>query len=202
MPWNPARDADILGLMRVRIVRLFETSSVTAKCLLLAVLLATGGMAVVMAVTGGAVAQEVLSRNGAWSALTYKEDGKLICYMYSQPTKKEGNYKRRGDPHAMVTRRRGSSAVEEVSVTSGYPYKDNSVVKLKIDGRGFIFEKFVEDEHAWADDAAEDKAMVKAMIRGNKMTVRGTSRKNTYSLDTYSLKGFNATHKAIVKACP
>jgi len=40
------------------------------------------------------------------------------------------------------------------------------------------------------------------MKRGSKLTVRGTSRKDTYSLDTYSLKGFTKTHKAIVKACP
>ena len=168
---------------------------ISATAVFAAALLAVGG------VVGGALAQEELGKNGAWAAYTFKEGGKLTCYMYSQPTKKEGNYKRRGDPHAMVTRRRGSAVVEEVSVTSGYPYKEKTKIKVQIDGRSFKF-GIVQDEHAWADNADEDKAAVKAMIRGNKLTVRGTSRKDTYSLDTYSLKGFSKTHKAMVKACP
>lgn len=143
-----------------------------------------------------------LVKNGAWSAYSFKEGGKLTCYMYSQPTQGSGNFKKRGDPHIMVTRRRGVEMVEEVSVTSGYPYKEKSKIKLNIDGRKFEFGIYVKNEHAWSDDAKEDKAVVKAMRRGNKLTVRGTSRKDTYSLDTYSLKGFIKTHKAIVKACP
>ena len=181
--------------MRNPFERLFASPAVTAGVIIVAGGLAAGILA------GGAHAQEELGKNGAWAAYTYQEGGKLTCYMYSQPTKKEGNYKKRGDPHAMVTRRRVSAVVEDVSVTSGYPYKDSSTIKVQIDGRGFKF-GVVQDEHAWADNAAEDKAAVKAMIRGNKLTVRGTSRKDTYSLDTYSLKGFSKTHKAIVKACP
>jgi len=143
-----------------------------------------------------------LVKSGVWSAYTYKEGGKLTCYMYSEPITESGNFKKRGDPHIMVTRRRGTEMAEEVSVTSGYPYKKNSKIKLNIDGRKFEFGFFIKNEHAWSDDAKEDEAVVKAMRRGNKLTVRGTSRKGTYSLDTYSLKGFTKNHKAIVKACP
>ena len=183
--------------MHERFVTHFRISSVYAKFALFALILLAGGFAV----AGEASAQSALSESGAWKAYTYKEGGKLTCYMYSQPAKKEGNYTKRGDPHAMVTRRRGSKVVEEVSITSGYPYKYTTPLKVQIDGRGFKF-GIVQEEHAWADDAAEDERIVKAMIRGNKLTVRGTSRKGTYSLDSYSLKGFSKTHKAIIKACP
>ena len=88
-----------------------------------------------------------------------------------------------------------------MSVTSGYPFKDGSRINVQIDGKDFKF-GIVQDEHAWADNADEDKSAVRAMIRGNKLTVRGTSRKDTYSLDTYSLQGFSKTYKEIVKACP
>jgi len=181
--------------MRVQFLRLFGSPSVTVSAIFCAALVALGSLA------GGALAQEELAKNGPWAAFTYKEGGKLTCYMYAQPTKQEGNYHKRGAPNAMITRRRGSAAVEEVSVTSGYPYKDSSPLNVQIDGHGFKF-GIIQDEHAWADNADVDKAVVQAMIRGNKLTVRGTSRKDTYSLDTYSLKGFSKTHKAIVKACP
>lgn len=181
--------------MCVRNLKLFFPTSVFVSGLLLTVLLAAGSFA------NGASAPEALSSNGAWSAYSYKEGGKLTCYMYSHPTDAQGNYKKRGNPHIMVTRRRGAGVVEEVSVTSGYPYKDKTKIKLKIDGRKIQF-GIVQGEHAWADDSKEDKAVIKALRRGNKLTVRGTSRKGTYSLDTYSLKGFTKTHKAVVKACP
>lgn len=183
--------------MHERFVKYLRASSVHAKIALFALTLIAGGLIVV----GDAKAQKALSESGAWSAFTYKEGGNLTCYMYSQPIKKEGNYKKRGNPHAMVTRRQSSGVVEEVSITSGYPYKDKTPIKVKIDGRSFKF-GIVQEEHAWADDASEEKKIVKAMIKGNKLTVRGTSRKDTYSLDSYSLKGFSKTHKAIKKACP
>ena len=57
---------------------------ISATAVFAAALLAVGGVA------GGALAQEELGKNGAWAAYTFKEGGKLTCYMYSQPTKKEG----------------------------------------------------------------------------------------------------------------
>jgi hypothetical protein len=39
------------------------------------------------------------------------------------------------------------------------------------------------------------------MKRGNDMSVRGTSVKDTYSVDTYSLLGFTRADEAMVAAC-
>ena len=142
-----------------------------------------------------------LMDSGNWLAYTLDDQGSKTCYMYSTPTKSDGNYKRRGDPHAMVTRRQGGKTIEEVSVTAGYPFKEGKAVEVKIDGRPFNF-GITHKEHAWANDDKEDRAAVKAMIKGITMSVRGTSQKGTFSVDTYSLKGFTATHNAIVKACP
>ena len=121
--------------------------------------------------------------------------------MYAVPAKSKGNFKRRGDPNVMVTRRQGSRTTEEVSVTSGYPYPEEKPVKVTIDGRRFNFD-LTHDEHAWVTDEDVDASVVKAMVRGRAMTVRGVSLKNTYSEDTYSLIGFTRIHDAIVEACP
>jgi hypothetical protein len=144
--------------------------------------------------------QKMLSKNGSWASYTYEKGGTLTCYMYTKPVKKTGNYKKRDEPNLMVTRR-SPNAIEEVSITSGYPYKKGVPVKINIDGKKINF-RLIENEHAWADSPEQDKAMIKAMIKGNKLVVRGTSRKGTYSQDSYTLKGFTASYKAIVKACP
>jgi len=146
------------------------------------------------------VKPEPLAENANWRAHSYMRDGTKVCYMHAKPAKSKGNYKRRGAPNVMVTRRQGSRTTEEVSVTSGYPYPEGKAVKVTIDGRQFNFD-LTHGEHAWVSAEAADATVVKAMIRGREMKVRGVSLKNTYSEDSYSLIGFTKIHDAIIRAC-
>ena len=70
---------------------------------------------------------------------------------------------------------------------------------MNIDGK--TFKLFTRGDNAWAYDFAADRAIVAAMKAGQKMTVRGTSRRGTVTTDTYSLSGFSAALAAIDKAC-
>ena len=152
--------------------------------------------------TEPASAQQLLARHGNWSAYVWTENGNKVCYIFSKPTKQEGDYSRRGEPYAMVSRRMGGKTSEEVSVTSGYPYDEKSKVRLKIDGKNYAL-SLIDKELAWADEAVvKDATIVRSMVKGLTLSVRGTSKKGTFSLDTYSLRGFSAARKAIVKACP
>ncbi|MCY4406219.1 MAG: hypothetical protein OXC15_07615, partial [Rhodospirillaceae bacterium] len=94
------------------------------------------------------VKPEPLAENANWRAHSYMRDGTKVCYMHAKPAKSKGNYKRRGAPNVMVTRRQGSRTTEEVSVTSGYPYPEGKAVKVTIDGRQFNFD-LTHGEHAW-----------------------------------------------------
>ena len=147
------------------------------------------------------VKPEPLAENANWKSHTYVSDGSKVCYMHAKPAKSTGNYKRRGAPNLMVTRRQGSRTTEEVSVTSGYPYPEGKAVKVTIDGRRYNFD-LTHGEHAWVSDEEDDATVVKAMIRGRELKVRGVSLKDTFSEDTYSLIGFTKIHDAIIRACP
>ena len=144
---------------------------------------------------------EPLAANANWKSHSYISDGNKVCYMHARPANSKGNFKRRGAPNIMVTRRQGSRTTEEVSVSSGYPYPRGKPVKVTIDGRRFNFDVTL-GEHAWITDESADVTVIKAMIRGRELMVRGVSLKNTYSEDSYSLIGFTDIHKAIRKACP
>jgi hypothetical protein len=72
-------------------------------------------------------------------------------------------------------------------------------VEAKIGGR--TFRLFTDGEHAWTRTNDEDRTLIEAMKAGASMTVRGTSVRNTYSLDTYSLSGFTAAVEAMRAAC-
>jgi hypothetical protein len=142
-------------------------------------------------------AQQLHETYKDWRVLTVTEDGQKFCYIASVPIKKAGNYNRRDEPFLLVTHRRAD--LDEVSVSSGYPYKKGSDVKVSIDGRNFTM--FTKGERAWALNEAQDNQMVASMIRGNKMTVHGTSQLDTYSKDTYSLGGFTSAHTLMKKLC-
>ena len=63
------------------------------------------------------------------------------------------------------------------------------------------FKMFTDAGHAFAHDTKTDGTIVKAMIRGTRMIIKGTSSFGTQTTDTYSLNGFTAAYKAINKAC-
>lgn len=151
--------------------------------------------------TMAAIAQspEFLGSFQDWNVYAFQEDGQKICYMASEPKKQEGNYTRRGNPAILVTRRPGPRPADEVSVQPGYSYLEGSEVETQVGDRKFML--FTRDEHAWTKSEDADKGLINAMKRGSKMTVRGTSTKKTFSLDTYSLLGFSKAYEAMVQAC-
>lgn len=144
-----------------------------------------------------AAAQEFLGKEGDWNVWVHTENNLRYCFVHSEPTKQEGNYSKRGQPYILVIRTKGGS--DQVSVTSGYPYKEGSEVEVKIGDKAVSF--FTKGEKAWARTTDEDAAMIRTMKAGLSMAVRGTSQKDTHSLDTYSLKGFTAAHKRMSEAC-
>jgi len=134
-----------------------------------------------------------------WDAFTYQENGKPVCFISSSPLNSSPKNVQRGDVYILVTHRPDSKTTDEVSVYTGYPYEDSSVATIDIDGRNF--ELFTNDDTAWAYDADADKKLVRAMVRGSKMRVLGTSQRGTDTVDNYSLVGFTAARNAINKAC-
>lgn len=144
-------------------------------------------------------ATDLLGVYKAWTAQTYKEDEALVCMMWSQPEKAEGNYKRRGEIYVFVTHRPSARERNEIRFDSGYPFKPSSRVKVTIDKR--VFSLLTEGSAAWPPSAAVEKSMLRAMRSGREMVVEGTSKRGTHTTDIYSLYGVSAAHKAITRAC-
>ena len=141
------------------------------------------------------------SENKAWSVFTLNQSGQKICYVTSSPIKKDGDYKRRGEPYLLVTYR--GDNVAEISVSSGYPYKKGSKVDASVDDK-HNYKLFTTDETpkiAWAVDRKTDTQIIESMISGGKFSATGHSRLGTYSKDTYSLLGFTKSYKRMKTLC-
>jgi len=156
-------------------------------------------MILALTLPGGGADASVVASNGEWEGYSEMEASKQVCFMGSEPQKSVGKYTRRGQVYVLITHRPVEKSFNVVSITTGYTFKENSEVSIVIGKRTFKLQP--SGGHAFTVDSKDDNALVGAMIRGSSMIIKGISSRGTHTTDTYSLKGFSATHKAISKAC-
>lgn len=141
-----------------------------------------------------------VSVHGHWAVYAYKENGKKVCYMVSQPIKSEGNYTRRDEVFAFITHRPSENTMNVFSYITGYTYnKKNADAKISVAGETYPL--FTQGDMAWTRDGATDKKLISAIKKGSKMVVKGHSGRGTLTTDTFSLKGSSAAHAAMSKSC-
>jgi hypothetical protein len=154
------------------------------------------GMAAAMVMLSGLSAQaaepkRMLSEKD-WEAFRVDGDKGRTCFISSLPTKSKGKYdpNNRGEVRVFVSHGPGKAERNVVQFTAGYKHKKHSDVTL-----------FTIEGRAYAESEEDDIAMIRAMKRGSKMTVVGTSSRGTKTTDTYSLSGFTKTKNLIDKTC-
>ena len=168
---------------------------------------------------------KLLYKNQDWSLYLYKENGSLACLVHSDPIFTDGNYKKKGP--SSIYFNHVAPNIDELSITSGYPYSDKSVVSIAFyysDGESVqniiknvlknakdgnchtgsslnIILDVIVDEAAWARDIEVDNNAVKSAKKGYYLIATGKSTKGTCSVDVYSLKGFSSVYKKMLQEC-
>jgi invasion protein IalB len=149
-----------------------------------------------------AVAQEtakVLGTFKDWEVHGFQEGGAKVCNMFTKPIESEGDYAQRGDVYMFVTNRPGDSVTDEFSVQIGYTFKIEAPAFAIVGDRKF--ELFTQGDFAWLHEDKNQKALIRAMRGGSKITVEGVSSRGTKTTDVFSLSGFSAAHNMISSAC-
>jgi hypothetical protein len=135
-----------------------------------------------------------------WEAFTYRASDTRVCYIFSTPKKSDAARKVKRDPiFLMVTHMPGRKVKNQISTIIGYPFKESSKVKLKVDQSEF--ELYTEGDMAWAGMPDADEAILRAMKTGSLLSVVGTSSRGTVTTDTYSLEGVAAAMDKIDGTC-
>lgn len=119
--------------------------------------------------------------------------------MASKPENQEGDYSKRGEIFALITHRPAEGTKNVFSYITGYTYKAGSDATVDIDSDHFVL--FTQDDTAWAPDAETDEKISQGIRKGTKMTVRGTSSRDTQTEDTFSLKGSSGAYDKISEEC-
>lgn len=127
-----------------------------------------------------------------WSVFV-ADDGGPVCWVATEPQSSEarrgGSVVRvnRGDIYMMVAIRPQQGVANEVSVVSGYPYRDGSEVQARIGDERY--ELFTEGEHAWPRPE-DDGKLIESMKAGVTAVISGVSSRGTTTTDRFSLLGF------------
>lgn len=158
-------------------------------------------LTVLLGAMSSAAAQSTtaLGQFNRWTAYTYLAGGAKVCYAVSQPTETQPQGVNRDPVYVFVTNRPKEGVRHEVSIITGYPYREGSETQVKIGSDTFVM--FTKDDGAWVRNAAEESRLIGAMKAGSDMVVTGTSRRGTVTTDTYSLSGVTAALNKIDAEC-
>jgi hypothetical protein len=134
-----------------------------------------------------------------WGAFKTDTDNGQVCFVLTQPQSMEPQGVTRGDVFFYVTKRPAEGIRNEVSVITGYPYRDGSDATVEIGSESFTL--ITRDDGAWIRNVAEEERLIQAMRAGTTMVVRGTSQRGTDTVDRYSLLGISAALDRLAREC-
>ncbi|MDJ0826212.1 MAG: hypothetical protein QNJ16_11980 [Rhodobacter sp.] len=117
----------------------------------------------------------------------------------------------RGEIRLFVSYQPSLNVNGQVSFKSGYPFNEGAVVKLKISETVFdLIARGVDDpgtagldesQLAWSKSDDDDARIIAGMKRGSDAVLTGLSKRNTTTIDTFSLFGFTAAVEDAEKRC-
>lgn len=142
--------------------------------------------------------QKLLGRYGEWEAFVQGSGAGRVCYMVSKP-QEAALRSRRDDIFFLVNHWPARKEFDVVQVDIGYTFKERSEVEVTIGGT--TWKLFTSDGNAWTYKPQDDAALVAALRKGSRLTVKGVSSRGNPTIDRYSLKGTSSAHAAINKAC-
>ncbi len=141
-----------------------------------------------------------LAKYKDWEVHKAQVDSGAVCYAAAIPKRSRGKYKRRDETSLLVSFWPKHKVRGQVEVRAGYRYKAGTVATLKFNN-GATFKLRTSADSAWADDAAEDRKIVRNLSDRARLTVTGRSSRGTLTVDTYSLNGFRAAFARAKSSC-
>lgn len=134
-----------------------------------------------------------------WSTFKAETGGSLLCFAVSEPTDSEPKGVQRGNVYFYVSSWPKDGVAGEVSLKIGYDFATDATTVVTIGSQ--TFELFNNSDKAFVESPAQERELVQAMRRGNRMTVKGRSARGTETTDTFSLSGITAALRHVERNC-
>ena len=98
-----------------------------------------------------------------------------------------------------VTFRKEEKIKNEISTTSGYDYKQSSVI-AKSGKNQFSFSQS-QGKFAWIPDGEEEFNLIKIMKKASKLSISASDLNGKKTKDLYSMMGFTKAYNTAKKSC-
>lgn len=142
-------------------------------------------------------AQELQEKFWDWSLFKTNRGDQTVCYLASTPIKTTDSFFKRGESFFLVTNIKNDA--DEISVASGFTYKNNSDVELSFASKKFYLFPF--KVLAWSNNKTADIEIIKEMQKNADMVVTSVAANGKIATDTYSLIGFAQSYKKLKESC-
>jgi hypothetical protein len=158
-------------------------------------------------VAGAAKAEETaefLKKFKDWAAYRHAGEKQKICFAATQPRDTEPKEMqpktgKRGEAYFYLSFFPADGVKKEVMIRLGYAAKSGAPILADVGGASFKL--FSKDEKAFIESADEEQRFVDALMKGNKLVVKGTASNGTATTDVYSLLGVSQAVKQAEDAC-
>lgn len=140
-----------------------------------------------------------LGSYGDWGVYLARGEKSKICYALATPKERAPASLKRDPAYLFVSSRPGENVRQEISVTMGFPVKEDGA-RLEIGGSSFAL--VAKGANAWIKNPAEEARFVDVLKKGSKLVVKAPSVKGRVTTDSYSLAGLSQALEKIEKECP
>lgn len=147
----------------------------------------------------GKKAEKFAGKYGVWEAHRAVTGGETVCFVATTPERSSRKVTGRGEVALMVSHWPKDKINGQVKLAAGYTLKKNSMVELRFAGRSYSL--WTKGRNGWASDAKMDRAIVRSLEAGKKLSVVSRPVKGAAVTDTFSLDGFTKAWEAARKAC-
>jgi len=142
-----------------------------------------------------------LGQSGDWGIYTAGAGPTKQCYSAAKPADRAPGNLQRDPAYFFISTRPAENVRNEISIIMGFPVKaDKPAPEIQIGNEKFVMAS--QGPHLWVKEAARNNALVEAMRRGTKLTIKATSLRGNLTTDTYSLTGIGGALDRVKKECP
>ena len=134
-----------------------------------------------------------------WESMVLMEATGKVCFAQSSPILQSPKSNNKRDAKLFISFRPTDKIIDEVSVTAGYKFNNNTVTAQS--GKNKFKFDIKEQGFAWIADTKIEFRMIKRMKKGSRIMITGYNQKGSQTIDHYSLLGFTKAYNSSKKAC-
>ena len=141
-----------------------------------------------------------LGQSGDWGIYVAGSGPNKQCYAAAKPQDRAPGNLQRDAAYFFISTRPAEKVANEISIIMGFPVKkEKPAPEIQVGSEKFPMASL--GPHLWVKEAVRNSALVEAMRRGSKLTIKATSMRGNLTTDTYSLSGLGGALDRIKKEC-